>query len=271
MTVGFRPRLLNDKGTPRRRQVYAGVEKTLFEGPEPSTYVMYFKDDVSDGTDCVGSITGKGVMNNRISEKIMSQLGEMGIQTHFINPLNMREQLIYRAETFPIQVVMHNYATGAFAERLDLDEETPLPEVLVEFLYKSGNEPYCVVSSDHITIFEWATEEELEEMVTTARRVNDFLLGYFMAVGIRLASFSLEFGRIFPQDQEEGRLAIIDEISPDTCRLLDLETGEALDKSRFLNDLGRAEEAYQEVARRLNVLPKNSEENGNVFSLKDRA
>lgn len=271
MTVSFRPRLLNEKGNPRRRQVYAGVEKTLFEGPEPSTYVMYFKDDVSDGVDCVGSITGKGVMNNRISEKIMTQLDEIGIETHFISPLNMREQLVHRAETFPFQVAVHNYATGAFAERLDLDEETPLQEALVEFLYKSGNESYCVVSSDHITVFEWATEEELTEMVATARRVNDFLLGYFMAIGIRFASFALEFGRIFPSDQEEGRIAIIDEISPDTCRLWDMETGEALDKSRFLNDLGRVEEAYQEVARRLGVLPKNGEMTENVFALKDRA
>lgn len=237
----------------RRRRIYEGTGKVLFEGPEPGTLVQYFKDDTGNGEQA-GVITGKGVLNNRISEHLMSRLTEIGVPTHFMRRLNMREQLVRELEIIPIQVVVRNIAAGSLAKRFDIAEGTPLPRSIVEYFYKSPQEPHPLVSEEHITAFGWASPQDMDEIVPMALRVNDFLSGLFLGIGLRMVDVRLEFGRLW--DNEQMRIVLADEISPDNCRLWDLQTNEKMDKDRFRHDLGKVEEAYQEVARRLGILPE---------------
>ncbi len=240
----------------RRRRVYEGKGKVLFEGPEPGTLVQYFKDDATAfNAQKRGTITGKGVLNNRISEYLMTRLSEMGIPTHFIRRLNMREQLVKEVEIIPIEVVVRNIAAGSFTKRLGVPEGTALPRSIVEFFYKSDELDDPMVTEEHVTAFGWATPQEIDEMVSMALRINDFLSGLFYAVGIRLVDFKIEFGRHYQGD--EMRIILADEISPDSCRFWDVKTNEKLDKDRFRRDMGGIEEAYQEVARRLGILPES--------------
>ncbi len=239
----------------RRRQLYEGKAKILFEGPEPGTLVQYFKDDASAfNAQKKGVITGKGVLNNRISEFIMLRLHEIGVPTHFVRRLNMREQLIREVEIIPLEVVVRNVAAGSLSTRLGIAEGTPLPRSIVEYYYKNDALGDPLVAEEHITAFGWASVQDLDDIMALSLRVNDFLTGLFLGVGIRLVDFKLEFGRLWEND--EMRIVIADEISPDSCRLWDIKTGEKLDKDRFRRDLGRVEEAYQEVARRLGILPE---------------
>jgi phosphoribosylaminoimidazole-succinocarboxamide synthase len=239
----------------RRKRLYEGKAKVLFEGPEPGTLVQYFKDDATAfNAEKRGTITGKGVLNNRISEFIMTRLNEVGIPTHFVRRLNMREQLVREVEIVPLEVVVRNVAAGQFAKRFKVEEGTPLPRAIVEYYYKSDELGDPLVTEEHITAFGWAAIQDLDEMVQMALRVNDYLSGLFRGCGLRLVDFKLEFGRLWEDDQM--RLVLADEISPDSCRLWDVETGERMDKDRFRRDLGGVEEAYQEVARRLGVLPE---------------
>jgi phosphoribosylaminoimidazole-succinocarboxamide synthase len=239
----------------RRRQIYEGKAKVLFEGPEPGTLVQYFKDDASAfNNQKKGTITGKGVLNNRISEYLMTKLNEVGIQTHFVRRLNMREQLVREVEIIPIAVVVRNIAAGSMSKRLGLVEGTSLPRSIVEYYYKNAELDDPMVSEEHITAFGWATTQDLDDMMAMSLRVNDFLTGLFLGIGIRLVDFKLEFGRLYTND--EMRIIVADEISPDNCRLWDLKTNEKMDKDRFRQDLGKVEEAYQEVARRLGILPE---------------
>ncbi|HEV7263385.1 MAG TPA: phosphoribosylaminoimidazolesuccinocarboxamide synthase [Falsiroseomonas sp.] len=239
----------------RRRQVYEGKAKVLFEGPEPGTLVQYFKDDATSGNGAKkGTITGKGVLNNRISEYLMTRLSEIGVPNHFIRRLNMREQLIREVEIIPLEVVVRNIAAGSLSTRLGIEEGTRLPRSIIEFYYKNDalNDP--MVSEEHITCFGWAATQDLDDIVALTLRVNDFLSGLFLGVGISLVDFKLEFGRLW--ENEEMRIVLADEISPDNCRLWDAKTGEKMDKDRFRRDLGKVEEGYQEVARRLGILPE---------------
>ena len=239
----------------RRRQLYEGKAKVLFEGPEPGTLVQYFKDDATalNGTK-KGIITGKGVLNNRISEHLMMKLADIGVPTHFIRRLNMREQLIREVEIIPLEVVIRNIAAGSLATRLGIQEGTRLPRSIVEYYYKNDSLQDPMVSEEHITCFGWASTQDLDDIVALALRVNDFLTGLFLGVGISLVDFKLEFGRLYEND--EMRIVLADEISPDNCRLWDAKTGEKMDKDRFRRDLGKVEEGYQEVARRLGILPE---------------
>jgi phosphoribosylaminoimidazole-succinocarboxamide synthase len=240
----------------RRRQIYEGKAKVLFEGPEPGTLVQYFKDDASAFNNKKrGTITGKGVLNNRISEYLMTRLAEIGIPTHFVRRLNMREQLVKEVEIIPIEVVVRNIAAGSFTSRFAVAEGTPLPRSIVEYYYKSDELGDPLISEEHITAFGWASPQELDEMLSMALRINDFLSGLFLALGIRLVDFKIEFGRLYEGD--DMRVVLADEISPDNCRLWDIKTNEKLDKDRFRRDLGRVEEGYQEVARRLGILPES--------------
>ncbi|MBP7670306.1 phosphoribosylaminoimidazolesuccinocarboxamide synthase [Ferrovibrio sp. MS7] len=237
----------------RRRQVYEGKAKVLFEGPEPGTLVQYFKDDATAfNNKKKGTITGKGVLNNRISEYLMTRLGEVGIPTHFLRRLNMREQLIKEVEIVPLEVVVRNVAAGSLATRLGVAEGTTLPRSIVEFYYKNDELGDPMVSEEHITCFGWASPQEIDEMMHLALRVNDFLTGLFLGIGIRLVDFKLEFGRWW--QGEDMRIILADEISPDSARLWDVKTNEKMDKDRFRRDLGNVAEAYQEVARRLGIL-----------------
>jgi len=239
----------------RRRQIYEGKAKVLFEGPEPGTLVQYFKDDATAFNNRKkGTITGKGVLNNRISEYLMLKLNEIGVPTHFVRRLNMREQLVREVEIIPIEVVVRNVAAGSLSKRLGIAEGTALPRSIVEYYYKKDELGDPMVSEEHITAFGWATTQDLDDMVQMALRVNDFLSGLFLGVSIRLVDFKLEFGRLYTDD--DMRIVIADEISPDNCRLWDRKTSEKLDRDRFREDLGRVEEAYQEVARRLGILPE---------------
>jgi phosphoribosylaminoimidazole-succinocarboxamide synthase len=239
----------------RRRRIYEGKAKILFEGPEPGTLVQYFKDDATAfNNKKQGTITGKGVLNNRISEFLMTKLGEIGVPTHFVRRLNMREQLIREVEIIPVEVVVRNVAAGSIAERFKINEGTALPRSIVEYYYKSDELGDPLVAEEHITAFGWATPQELDEIIHLSLRINDFLSGLFTSVGIRLVDFKLEFGRLWNND--EMRIVLADEISPDNCRLWDSKTNEKMDKDRFRRDLGGVQEAYQEVARRLGILPE---------------
>lgn len=240
---------------PRRRQIYEGKAKVLFEGPEPGTVVQYFKDDATAfNNKKKGVIAGKGVLNNRISEYLMVRLEEIGIPTHFIKRLNMREQLVREVEIIPVEVVIRNVVAGSLAKRLGMEEGTPLPRSIVEFYLKNDDLDDPMITEEHITAFGWASHQELDEIVNMSLRINDFLSGLFVGIGIRLIDFKLEFGRLYNDD--EVRLVLADEISPDSCRLWDSKTNEKMDKDRFRRDLGKVEEAYQEVARRLGILPE---------------
>jgi phosphoribosylaminoimidazole-succinocarboxamide synthase len=239
----------------RRRRIYEGKAKVLFEGPEPGTLVQYFKDDATAfNNQKRGIITGKGVLNNRISEYLMTRLNEAGIPTHFVRRLNMREQLVREVEIIPLEIVIRNVAAGSLSKRFGLAEGTPLPRSIIEYYYKSDELGDPMVSEEHITAFGWATPQDLDDIMALALRINDFLSGLFLGVGLRLVDFKLEFGRLYEGD--EMRIVLADEISPDSCRLWDIKTNEKLDKDRFRRDLGGVEEAYQEVARRLGILPE---------------
>jgi phosphoribosylaminoimidazole-succinocarboxamide synthase len=241
----------------RRTKVYEGKAKILYEGPEPGTYVQYFKDDATAyNAQKRDVIEGKGVLNNRLSEFFMTGLNEIGVATHFIRRLNMREQLIRAVEMIPLEVVVRNIAAGSISKRLGIEEGTPLPRPIVEFYYKNDALGDPLVSEEHVLAFGWATHQDLDDMVALALRVNDFLSGVMMGVGIKLVDFKIEIGRIYDGDFQ--RMVVADEISPDSCRLWDAKTGQKLDKDVFRRDLGNLSEAYTEVARRLGVMPSNA-------------
>ena len=240
----------------KRRRIYEGKAKVLYEGPEPGTLVQHFKDDATAfNAEKHDVIEGKGVLNNRISEYIFLQLAQIGIQTHFIKALNMREQLIREAEIVPLEVVIRNVAAGSLVKRLGLKEGQQLPRPLIEFYYKDDALGDPLISEDHIAVFGWATQNELDEIMTIALRINDFLIGLFAGAGIRLVDFKLEFGRVWEGDAQ--CIILADEISPDNCRLWDINSNEKLDKDRFRQDLGGLVDAYQEVARRLGIFSSN--------------
>ncbi len=240
----------------RRKKVYEGKAKILYEGPEPGTLVQYFKDDATAfNAQKRATIEGKGVLNNRLSEFFMNGLAQIGVPTHFIKRINMREQLIRSVEIIPLEVVVRNFAAGSISTRLGIAEGTPLPRPIIEFCLKDDKLGDPLVSEEHIIAFGWATQQDLDDMVALALRVNDFLSGCFLAVGIKLVDFKIEIGRIWENDYQ--RLIVADEISPDSCRLWDIETGQKLDKDVFRRDLGSLTDAYTEVARRLGVLPSN--------------
>ena len=241
----------------RRKLVYEGKAKILYEGPDTSTLIQYFKDDATAfNAEKKDVIDGKGVLNNRLSEFFMIGLDAIGIPTHLIKRINMREQLIRVVEIIPLEVIVRNYAAGTLVKRLGLEEEVALPRPIVEFCFKDDSLGDPLVSEEHIIAFNWASQQELDDMLALALRVNDFLSGIMYGVGIRLADFKIEIGRVFEEDYQ--RLVVADEISPDSCRLWDLKTGEKLDKDVFRHELGSLTDAYTEVARRLGVLPNNT-------------
>ena len=237
----------------RRRQIYEGKAKILYEGPEPGTIIQYFKDDATAfNAQKKGTINGKGVINNRISEHVFTLLGHIGIPHHFLKRLNMREQLVRQVEIVPIEVVVRNVVAGSLAKRLGLEEGMPLPRTIIEYYYKDDALGDPMITEEHIACFGWASQEELHDIADMAIRVNDFMCGLFAGIGIRLVDFKLEFGRVWENDY--SRVILADEISPDGCRLWDMATDEKLDKDRFRRDMGGLVEAYSEVARRLGIL-----------------
>jgi len=248
----------------RRKMIYEGKAKILYEGPEPGTIVQYFKDDATAfNNQKKATLEGKGVLNNRISEFIMVGLMRAGIPTHFIRRLNMREQLVRQVEIIPLEVIVRNVAAGSICTRLGIEEGTQLPRSIIEYCYKKDELGDPLVTEDHITAFNWASPQDLDDMIALTVRINDYMTGMFAAVGIQLIDFKIEFGRLFEGDMM--RIVLADEISPDSCRLWDIETNEKMDKDRFRRDLGNVTEAYTEVARRLGVI----RESGTVTNIEE--
>jgi phosphoribosylaminoimidazole-succinocarboxamide synthase len=240
----------------RRTRIYEGKAKILYEGPEPGTIIVHFKDDATAfNAQKKAVIEGKGVLNQRISEFIFTRLNELGIPTHFLRSLNMREQLVREVEIVPLEVVVRNVAAGSLAKRLGIEEGTPLPRSIIEFYYKNDQLGDPMVSEEHITAFNWASPQEIDDMMHMAIRINDFMSGLFLGIGIKLVDFKIEFGRLYENDMM--RIVLADEISPDSCRLWDIKTQDKLDKDRFRRDMGGLVEAYREVARRLGIMNDN--------------
>ena len=198
-----------------RRRIYEGKAKILYEGPEPGTLIQFFKDDATAFNKKKHEVVdGKGVLNNRISEHIFTHLNRMGIPTHFIRRLNMREQLIREVEIIPLEVVVRNVAAGSLSKRLGIEEGTVLPRSIIEFYYKTDALDDPMVSEEHITAFGWASPQEIDDIMALAIRVNDFLSGLFLGVGIQLVDFKIECGRLCEGDMM--RIVVADEISPDS-------------------------------------------------------
>ncbi len=240
----------------RRKKLYEGKAKILYEGPKSDTLIQYFKDDATAfNAQKKATLDGKGVLNNRISEFIMLRLGEIGIPTHFIERINMREQLIKKVEIIPLEVICRNVAAGTMSKRLGIEEGETLPRSIVEFCLKRDDLGDPLIAEEHIHAFGWASQAEVDEIVGMTLRINDYLQGMFAGIGIRLIDFKIEFGRYAVADGHQILLA--DEISPDSCRLWDRETNKKLDKDRFRRDLGDVTEAYQEVATRLGIIKEN--------------
>jgi phosphoribosylaminoimidazole-succinocarboxamide synthase len=247
----FRPP--GDETMAKRRKIYEGKAKILYEGPEPGTLIQYFKDDATAfNNEKRAVLDGKGVLNNRISEFIMTQLNGIGLPTHFLKRLNMREQLVREVEIIPLEVICRNIAAGSIAKRLGIEEGVALPRSIIEFCYKKDELGDPLVSEEHISAFNWATHQEIDDILTMTLRINDFLTGLFAGVGIKLVDFKVEYGRLY--EGEMVRTVLADEISPDSCRLWDMATNEKMDKDRFRRDLGGVTDAYAEVARRLGIM-----------------
>ena len=240
----------------RRKKLYEGKAKIIYEGTEPGTVVQYFKDDATAfNAEKHDVIAGKGVLNNRISSHLMTKLEGIGIPTHFIRSINMREQLVREVEIIPIELVVRNIAAGSLCKRLGVEEGKYLGKPLVEYYYKKDELGDPLISEDHIMTFGWADPYELEEMISMAWRVNDYLNGLFTGIGLKLVDFKLEFGRIYGE-HGEIYLVLADEVSPDNCRLWDMKTGEKLDKDRFRFDLGDLIDGNQYIAQKLGLIPE---------------
>jgi len=239
------------------KKLYEGKAKILYETKEKGLAIQHFKDDATAfNNQKKASVEGKGVLNNRISEHILQNLNQAGIKTHLVKRLNMREQLVKLVEIIPIEVIIRNIATGSLTKRLGIADGTVLEKPLLEFSYKNDELGDPLVAKEHIIAFNWASEDEIKIIEEMTFRINDFMSGMFRGVGIKLVDFKLEFGRLWDKDHKEIILA--DEISPDTCRLWDVKSERKLDKDRFRKDLGNIIQAYQEVARRLGIMPETT-------------
>ena len=235
------------------KKLYEGKAKIIYEGPEKGTAIQHFKDDATAfNNQKKSTVEGKGVLNNRISEHILNNLNQIGIKTHLMKRLNMREQLIRLVEIIPLEFIVRNIATGSLTKRLGIADGTVLSKPLIEYSYKNDDLGDPLIAKEHILEFKWASQKELEMINDYSLRINDFMQGMFRGVGIKLVDFKLEFGRANIDNKNEILLA--DEISPDTCRLWDVVSEKKLDKDRFRKDLGNIIQAYQEVAKRLGII-----------------
>ena len=239
------------------KKLYEGKAKIIFATDNKDFVIQHFKDDATAfNNQKKAKIEGKGVLNNRISEHILINLDQVGIKNHLVKRLNMREQLIKHVEIIPIEFVVRNIATGSLTKRLGIEDGTVLEDPLIEYCLKNDELGDPLISKEHIYTFKWATKKEIEQIDKQLLRINDFMVGMFRGVSIKLVDFKVEFGRIKNNGKTEILLA--DEISPDTCRLWDNKTDKKLDKDRFRNNLGNLIDAYQEVAKRLGILHEQS-------------
>ena len=239
------------------KKLYEGKAKIIFASEDKNLVIQHFKDDATAYNNLKKDIIeGKGILNNRISEHILANLSQIGIKNHLVKRINMREQLVKLVEIIPIEFVVRNIATGSLTKRLGIEDGTVLEYPLIEYCLKNDELGDPLVSREHILAFKWMDIIELDWINEEIKRINDFLQGMFRGVGIKLVDFKVEFGRV--QDDEKNEIILADEISPDTCRLWDVKNDKKLDKDRFRKDLGNLIEAYQEVARRLDILHEQS-------------
>ncbi len=239
------------------KKIYEGKAKIIYATTDKNLAIQYFKDDATAfNNQKKTTIEGKGVLNNRISEYILSNLSQIGIKNHLVKRLNMREQVIKLVEIIPIEFIIRNVATGSITKRLGIEDGTVLKEPLIEYCLKDDALGDPLISEEHINAFEWANKKEIEKIKKIILRINDFMIGMFRGINIKLIDFKLEFGRLKVNGKNEIILA--DEISPDTCRLWDSMTDKKLDKDRFRKDLGDLIPAYTEVAKRLGILHEQS-------------
>ena len=241
----------------KAKKLYEGKAKIVYASSEKNLVIQHFKDDATAFNNKKKSvIDGKGILNNRISEHILTYLSQVGIKNHLVKRLNMREQLIKRVEIIPIEFVVRNIATGSLTNRLGIEEGTVLDSTLIEYCLKDDKLGDPLISKEHIYTFKWATRREIEKIDRQLLRINDFLVGLFRGIGIKLVDFKVEFGRY--KNNNKNEILLADEISPDTCRLWDMNTEKKLDKDRFRKNLGNLIQAYQEVAKRLGILHEQS-------------
>ncbi len=228
-------------------QIYEGKAKKVFRTDDPALYLVEYKDDATafDGQK-KGTIAGKGAINNRMTNLLMGLLEQNGVPTHFVEECSYRETIVRKVDIIPLEVIVRNVSAGHFAQRYGVEEGIVFDEPTIEFSYKNDALGDPLLNAMHARALKLASEEEIDEIIRRALQINSILKEVLLRIGIRLVDFKLEFGRT-----EDGTILLADEISPDTCRLWDIETGEKLDKDRFRRDLGYVEEAYQEVMRRL--------------------
>ena len=228
-------------------QVYEGKAKKVFATDDPELFIVDYKDDATAfNGEKKGTIAGKGVINNRVTNYLMGLLEKEGVPTHFVKELSERETLVKKVSIVPLEVIIRNISAGSFAKRYGVKEGIVFDEPTIEFSYKNDDLGDPLINSYHALALKLATKEEIETIKKYAFAVNDFLKKFMKGIGIDLVDFKLEFGRL-----SDGTIVLADEISPDTCRFWDSKTGEKLDKDRFRRDLGHAEGAYQEIMRRM--------------------
>ena len=231
----------------KAEQLYEGKAKKVYATDDPALVIVSYKDDATalDGLK-KGTIVGKGVVNNRMSDFLFGLLEKNGVPTHFVRELNDREALVKKVSIVPLEVIIRNISAGSFAKRYSVEEGIVFAEPTIEFSYKNDELHDPLINSYHALALGLATREEIETIKTLAFRVNEILKAYFLSLNVRLVDFKLEFGRL-----PDGTIVLADEISPDTCRFWDAKTGEKLDKDRFRRDMGGVEDAYREMMKRV--------------------
>ena len=239
------------------KKLYEGKAKVIFATNVKNLVIQHFKDDATAfNNKKKAKINGKGVLNNRISEHILLNLSQIGIKNHFVKRLNMREQLVKLVDIIPIEFIVRNIATGSLTKRLGIEDGTVLDEPLLEYCLKDDNLGDPLIAKEHIYVFKWATKKEIDKIEKCLLRINDFMIGMFRGINIKLVDFKVEFGRY--KNNGKNEIILADEISPDTCRLWDAKSEKKLDKDRFRKDLGDLIPAYTEVAKRLGILHEQS-------------
>ena len=231
----------------KKEQLYEGKAKKVFATDDPALVIVSYKDDATalDGLK-KGTIAGKGVVNNKMSDFLFSLLEKHGVPTHFVKELNDREALVKKVSIVPLEVIIRNVSAGSFAKRYGVEEGIVFKSPTIEFSYKNDDLHDPLLNSYHALALGLATKEEIDTIKTMAFRVNEILKAYFLKLNVRLVDFKLEFGRL-----PDGKIVLADEISPDTCRFWDATTGEKLDKDRFRRDMGGVEDAYREMMKRV--------------------
>lgn len=234
----------------KMEQLYEGKAKRVFLTEDPEVVIVSYKDDATAfNGEKKGTISGKGVVNNRMTNHVFKMMEKEGIPTHLVEELNDRETAVKKVEIVPLEVIVRNVAAGSFSKRMGVEEGTELLRPILEFSYKNDELGDPFINDDYALALGLAEQEEIDTIRTYAKKVNEFLKGYFLDAGMKLIDFKIEFGRL-----PDGTIILADEVSPDTCRLWDVDTNEKLDKDRFRRDMGNVEEAYEEVFRRLGLL-----------------